>query len=326
MSTSTTTASHPERPERLIAVERGIELLDLTEAVAPLRRRPATRAELELVHSTAHLDLFESMSRSGGGAFDGETIASPGSWNTALAAAGLGLAAAEQLRAGVADAAFVAPRPPGHHALADQAMGFCLVNNVAITAAALAADGQRVAIVDWDVHHGNGTNDIFHDRADVLFASIHQSPLYPGTGPLHDTGSGVGEGFSLNLPVPPGSGERTFVSLIQHVVAPAARTFGPAIVLVSAGYDAHREDPLAQCSLDDGSYAALAAHVRELGRELGAPIGVVLEGGYALGPLARSTAATIEALAGDSAAPAVEPDAVTARAAEHLARWWPVTP
>src|SRR6185436_1426485 len=195
----------------------------------------------------------------------------------------------------------------GHHAERATAMGFCFFNNVAIAAQhALGSGAERVLILDWDVHHGNGTNDIFHARDDVLFASIHQSPLYPGSGPLSDVGTGAGEGFSLNLPVPPGSGERTFLSLVQHVVAPAAREFKPQIVLVSAGYDAHRDDPLASCELEDSSYAALAACVRELGL----PAGVVLEGGYALGALARSVAATLEALGDGVAAPSVEPDPV----------------
>jgi acetoin utilization deacetylase AcuC-like enzyme len=231
----------------------------------------------------------------------------------------------EELLAGRAPFGFCGMRPPGHHAERATAMGFCLFNNVAVAAQrAIELGAERVLVLDWDVHHGNGTNDIFHSRPDVLFASIHQSPLYPGTGPLHDSGSGAGEGFSLNLPVPPGSGEDTFVSLVQHVVAPAARAFEPALLLVSAGYDAHTDDPLAECSLDDRSYGALAAQMRDLGRELGAPVGVVLEGGYALGALARSTAATLEALGGDGHAPEVEADAVTARAAAHLARWWPL--
>jgi acetoin utilization deacetylase AcuC-like enzyme len=204
-------------------------------------------------------------------------------------------------------------------------MGFCLFNHVAIAAQHARANGaERVLVLDWDVHHGNGTNDIFHSRDDVLFASIHQSPLYPGTGALSDVGSGAGEGFSLNLPVPPGSDGATFLSLVQHVVAPAAREFRPQLVLVSAGYDAHVEDPLASCALEDSSYAALAACVRDLAAELSAPVGVVLEGGYALGALGRSVAATIEALGGDVAPPAVDSDPVTARAVEHLGRWWPL--
>ena len=237
---------------------------------------------------------------------------SEGSYRAALHAAGGACAMVDELLAGNAPFAFCGMRPPGHHAEPATPMGFCLFNTVAIAAqSALSQGAERVLILDWDVHHGNGTNDIFHKRDDVLYASIHQSPLYPGTGPLQDVGSGPGKGFTLNLPVPPGSGEHTFVSLVQHVVAPAAREFGPQLVLVSAGYDAHADDPLAECALEDSSYGALAACVRELAAELSAPVGVVLEGGYALGALARSVAATLEALGDGTPAPEVEPDPTT---------------
>ena len=285
----------------------------------------ADRAAVTAIHPEAHVEAIRAGAEAGGGQIDADTILSRGSYRAALHAAGGACAMVEELLAGRAPFGFCGMRPPGHHAERATAMGFCLFNNVAIAAQhALALGAGRVLVLDWDVHHGNGTNDIFHSRADVLFASIHQSPLYPGTGPLRDSGSGEGEGFSLNLPVPPGSGEAAFLSLVQHIVAPAARAFAPELLLVSAGYDAHHEDPLAECALDDGSYGAMAAQVRDLGRELGAPVGVVLEGGYALGALARSTAATIEALGGDAPPLEVEPDAVTARAAEHLARWWPL--
>ncbi len=277
------------------------------------------------VHPDAYVDAIQTAAEAGGGYRDADTILSRGSYRAAMHAAGGACAMVDELVAANAPFAFCGMRPPGHHAERATAMGFCLLNNVAIAAQhALGRDIERVLVLDWDVHHGNGTNDIFHSRDDVLFASIHQSPLYPGTGPLSDVGSGAGEGYSLNLPVPPGSGEREFVSLVQHVVAPAAREFRPGIVLVSAGYDAHRDDPLASCELEDGSYGALAACVRELAAELGAPVGVVLEGGYALGALARSVAATIEALGNGVPAPSVEPDAVTAHAVEFLGRWWPL--
>ncbi|MDQ3992101.1 MAG: histone deacetylase [Actinomycetota bacterium] len=293
-----------------------------------LERREAPEAErtaVTAIHPEAYVDAIRAASEAGGGSLDADTVMSAGSYRAALHAAGGACAMVDELLAGNAPFAFCAMRPPGHHAERATAMGFCLFNNAAIAAQrALERGVQRVLVLDWDVHHGNGTNDIFHSRDDVLYASIHQSPLYPGTGPLSDAGSGSGEGFSLNLPVPPGSGEATFVALVQHVVAPAARAFRPGIVLVSAGYDAHRDDPLALCELEDGSYAALGACVRDLARELDAPVGVVLEGGYALGALARSVAATIEALGGAGAVPEVEPDPTTTRAVEHLGRWWPL--
>ena len=318
------TGSHPENRARIPAIESELE----SRGWLGLERRKAPEADLAAVtaiHPQDYVETIRSAAEAGGGFLDSDTIMSSGSYRAALHAAGGACAMVEELLAGRAPFAFCGMRPPGHHAERATAMGFCLFNNVAIAAQrAVDLGAGRVLVLDWDVHHGNGTNDIFHARADVLFASIHQSPLYPGTGALHDTGAGEGEGYSLNLPVPPGSTGETFLSLVQHVVAPAARAFGPALILVSAGYDAHREDPLAACELDDASYAQLAAAVRELGREVDAPVGAVLEGGYALGALARSVAATLEALGGDGDAPVPEPDAVTARATEHLRRWWPV--
>ena len=293
-----------------------------------MERREAPEADVAAVtavHPADHVEAIRAAAEAGGGHLDADTVLSEGSYRAAMHAAGAACAMVEELLAGRAPFAFCGMRPPGHHAERATAMGFCLFNNVAV-AAQRARDlgADRVLVLDWDVHHGNGTNDIFHRRSDVLFASIHPSPLYPGTGPLQDTGAGEGEGYSLNLPVPPGSTGDTFLSLVQHVVAPVAREFRPGLILVSAGYDAHRDDPLASCSLDDAAYGTLAAQVRDLGRELDVPIGVVLEGGYALGALARSVAATLEGLGGDAAPAAVEPDAVTARAVEHLSRWWPL--
>ncbi len=318
------TGPHPENKARIPAIESELE----ARGWLGLERREAPEADLAAVtaiHPQEYVRAIRSAAEAGGGALDADTILSPGSYRAAMHTAGGACAMVEELLAGSAPFAFCGMRPPGHHAERATAMGFCLFNNVAVAAQHALGDGaERVLVLDWDVHHGNGTNDIFRTRDDVLFASIHQSPLYPGTGPLSDVGSERGEGFSLNLPVPPGSGADTFLSLVQHVVAPAAREFEPSLLLVSAGYDAHGEDPLASCELEDGSYAALAACVRDLGAELSAPVGVVLEGGYALGALARSVAATIEALGSDAAAPAVEPDPVTQRAVEHLRRWWPL--
>jgi acetoin utilization deacetylase AcuC-like enzyme len=182
-----------------------------------------------------------------------------------------------------------------------------------------------VFVLDWDVHHGNGTNDIFHASDRVLFVSIHQSPLYPGTGPASDAGSGPGTGFTVNLPVPPGSGDAVFGSLVDHVAVPLAEAFAPDLLLVSAGYDAHREDPLGNCAVTDRGYAAMTASMRRLAERLGTPAAYVLEGGYGLDALARSVAATVATLAAEQLPVAADAE-LTPHAAEartRLARWWP---
>jgi acetoin utilization deacetylase AcuC-like enzyme len=207
-------------------------------------------------------------------------------------------------------------------------MGFCLFNNVAVAARhALDSHGvERVLIFDWDVHHGNGTNDIFHASREVLYISIHQSPLYPGTGPLHDVGSGDAEGYTVNLPVPPDAGESTWLSLVQHLVVPIMRSYEPGFVLVSAGFDAHRDDPLAQCTLETESFAKMATHVKSAAMGLGVPFGAVLEGGYDLGALAASVAATLEVFGaeGEAQPENFERDELTAEAARVVGRYWPV--
>ena len=180
-------------------------------------------------------------------------------------------------------------------------------------------------VLDWDVHHGNGTAETFRRRSDVLFASIHQAGIYPGTGPLSDAGSGAGEGYTINLPVPSGSDEILWLSLLEHIVLPAAAAFEPDLVLISAGYDAHRADPLAGCRLETSSFAQMARHVRDLARERSIPLGAVLEGGYAPAVLGECVVETLTALAGETPAESAAPEPFfTARAASHIGHYWPL--
>jgi acetoin utilization deacetylase AcuC-like enzyme len=293
---------HPDTPERLLALEAALEQRDWLgweRRAAPA----ATGSQLELVHSAEHVRSIAALCAAGGGAIDADTFVGESSYRAALHAAGAAAAMTHALLAGEAEVGFCGVRPSGHHAEHDRAMGFCLFNNVAVAAAtAIAERGlRRVFILDWDVHHGNGTAEMFRQRSDVLFASIHQMPLYPGTGPLEDAGSGPGEGYTINLPVPPGSQEPLWMGLLERVVLPAVRAFEPELLLLSAGFDAHAEDPLAECRLQTSSFVKMAAAVREQARAGGIPLGVVLEGGYNRDVLAACVCATLPALADGSA-------------------------
>jgi acetoin utilization deacetylase AcuC-like enzyme len=289
---------HPERPARLEAVLRGVRAAGAGDALVPVAPRPATSQELERVHHPAYLDAIEQFCRAGGGAIDADTRVSIRSWEAAVLAAGAGVDAVERLDRGEADAAFVAVRPPGHHATPGRAMGFCLLNNVAVTAAALAARGERVLIVDWDAHHGNGTQETFYDDSRVAYVSMHEFPLYPGTGRLDETGRGGGVGTTINFPFPAGTTGDAYLAAIDEVVVPLAERHRPTWVIISAGFDAHRADPLCGLDLSAGDFADLTDRVMAL-----APPGkrvVVLEGGYDLEALADSAGACVARLAGIS--------------------------
>jgi acetoin utilization deacetylase AcuC-like enzyme len=324
------TGAHPEHVARIEAIESELAARDWC-GYAAVASPEATRAELELVHPAAHIDRIAAAALAGAGQIDPDTVLSAGSFEAALHACGGALELVRRLVAGgPGQVGFSAHRPPGHHATASRAMGFCLFNNVAVAArCALDTLGlERVLVLDWDVHHGNGTSEIFWDTDALLLISIHQMPLYPGSGAAYELGSGRGYGHTVNLPVPAGSGDETFVSLVRDVAVPLARVYRPELVLVSAGYDAHADDPLADCRLSDAGFGAMAALVRDLGHELAVPVGCVLEGGYAPDALARCVALTMETLA---AAPA-SPDPLVASLGVHplarqaqarLAELWP---
>ncbi|HEX3392824.1 MAG TPA: histone deacetylase [Solirubrobacteraceae bacterium] len=318
--------AHPDTPERLVVLER--ELRERDWLGFERRQAPAAdEHELELVHDAALICTIRELCESGGGPIDADTYVGELSYRAALHAAGGACAAVRELLSGQTRLAFAGVRPSGHHAEPGRAMGFCLFNNVAVAAALAIAElgAARVFVLDWDVHHGNGTAEAFRRRSDVLFASIHQSPLYPGTGLLSDAGSGAGKGYTINLPVPPGSEEDLWLALIEHVIVPAASAFDPDLVLVSAGFDAHREDPLASVRLETESFAEMARHMRALAERVGAPIGVVLEGGYAPTALATSAIAALEAFAGNEQPRSAAPDALlTSRAAAQVGHYWPL--
>jgi acetoin utilization deacetylase AcuC-like enzyme len=291
------TGMHPERPDRIRALEAALGANDWIgwEAFEAPR---ATDEQLLRVHTREHLERVRAACERSQ-PLDLDTPVVPASWEAALHAAGGACALVEALLGGAAPTGFSALRPPGHHAEPHRAMGFCLFSNVAIAARhALAALGaRRVAIVDWDVHHGNGTQAAFYADPDVLFVSLHQWPFYPGTGGRAETGSGAGEGCTVNLPLPAGSGHDEWLAALDDLAIPVLRDFAPDLVLISAGYDAHRDDPLGGCLLDTATYGEMTDRLRGVADDLDAPIGAVLEGGYDLDALAASALATMNALA-----------------------------
>jgi acetoin utilization deacetylase AcuC-like enzyme len=315
---------HPDTPARIEAIETAMAAAGWPGCER--RAAPAASEEqLRLVHDPEHVEWIRHLCEHGGGQIDADTYVGERSYRAALHAAGGACGMVQALLGGESRAGFTATRPSGHHATGTSAMGFCLFNNIAIAAelAIRELGAERVMIVDWDVHHGNGTAEIFRRRSDVVFASIHQSGLFPGTGALSDAGSGEGLGYTVNIPVPIGSDEEVWLSVLEHVIVPVGVEFAPELVLISAGFDAHEADPLGGCLLDAQSFAEMARHVRKLAERFDAPVGAVLEGGYDPAALAASVPATVRALDGEGDPASIAPDPlVTSRVAAHVGHFW----
>ena len=293
---------HPERPSRIAAVMAGIDRLHLGNDLHMVAPCAATMAQMAPVHGSGYLSELAAFCEAGGGNLDPDTFAAADSWLAARRAAGAGLMAVDALRQRNEGVAFVAARPPGHHALRDRAMGFCLLNNIAVSAAALIAEGERVLIVDWDVHHGNGTQAIFWDEPNVLYVSTHQWPLFPGSGAASEVGGPQALGRTVNIPLPGRATGDVVRQAIEEVALPVIEDFQPTWVLVSAGFDAHRADPLADLALSSGDFADLGRLVAGFAPRPGRLV-LFLEGGYDLGALEMSVASTLGALLGEFSQP-----------------------
>ena len=284
---------HPERPDRIGAALSGVRASGL-EVV----EREAPEVELEAlypIHEPSYVQMIEAAAADGGRMLDPDTAIVPGSWEASLRAAGAGVDAVDSLRRGEGDMAYLAIRPPGHHAGPHQARGFCIFNNVAVAAAHATEAGERVAILDWDVHHGDGTQETFYDRDDVLYLTIHQFPFYPGSGWIDEAGQGRGEGMTVNVALPAHTAGDVIAASVDEIFSPVLKEYDPDWVFVSAGYDGHRADPLAELRFESLDYGWISQQLVSGHR---GRVVVFLEGGYDLGAIAESSAATVQGIAG----------------------------
>jgi acetoin utilization deacetylase AcuC-like enzyme len=321
------TGAHPEGSDRISAVVEYLRATDLWPRLTVVKPEPATEDDILLVHTRLHLNTVKRAASGGGSWLDPDTHVSPRSYEIALLSAGGAIEATRLWSRGLVSFALI--RPPGHHATPDRAMGFCLFDNIAIAASRLLAEGyERVAIIDWDVHHGNGTQAAFYDEPRVLFVSLHQWPHYPGSGFFTECGDGEAVGRTVNLPLPSGSTDADYARAFEDVVEPIVRQFAPQAILVSAGEDIHRDDPLGSMVVTEAGFADMALRCVRLARDLcDDRLAFILEGGYDRSATARAVAAILRAVA-DETAPGIDAQgteraaAAIARARETQAAYW----
>ncbi len=297
------TGYHPENAQRLETIMAHLKETGLTKQLTAIKPRPATAEELAYVHQESYISGLQDAAVRGGGWLDPDTVMSPGSYDAALYAAGGAIEATDAVINGDVSSAFALVRPPGHHATALEAMGFCLFNNIAIAAhhALKKHKIDKIAIIDFDVHHGNGTQEAFYDNPQVLYVSTHQYPHYPGTGTVNETGSGAAAGTKVNIPMPGGCGDDEYRQVFEQIVMPAVRRFRPQLIMASAGYDAYWKDRLAMMAVSVTGFAEMARFIKNLADELcQGKIVLTLEGGYNLKAQAMSVKATFDVLLGEN--------------------------
>ncbi len=295
-----TGSKHPEKPERLLAVMSHLKETGMISKLTQVKPRKATMDEISSVHAKDYVSELKDFTKKGGGYLDLDTIVSKDSFQAAAYAAGAALSGVDALIAGDFDNIFALVRPPGHHALSNWGMGFCIFNNLAIAARHAQKKGlKRVMILDFDAHHGNGIQDIFYSDPSVLYVSIHHHPFYPGTGFLNDVGIGEGKGYTVNFPLTSGLGDEAYVKILKELVSPITRQFKPDIIMLAAGFDGHHSDPLGGLGLTCKGYSKIAKIMLELAGEVcKGRLLVSLEGGYDLIALSYSVATFISEMAG----------------------------